>query len=54
MCFSKHIFRIKETYRFMALATSLVVLFYCHATADDKTSTAMLLVFSSAEPKAHR
>ena len=26
--------RLKVTYKFMALATSLVVLFYCCATAD--------------------
>ena len=26
--------RLTETYKFMALATSLVVLFYCCATAD--------------------
>ena len=42
-------------YMFMALATSLVVLFYCCATADILTTfTAMLIVFSSPEPKAHR
>ena len=34
MCFSKTIFRLKETFMFMALASTLVVLFYCHATAD--------------------
>ena len=33
-------------YMFMALATSLVVLFYCCATADIFTTfTAMLIVF---------
>ena len=30
----KNIFRLKEMYMFMALATCLAVLFYCHATAD--------------------
>ena len=34
VCFSKNFSRLKVTYMFMALATSLVVLFYCLATAD--------------------
>ena len=34
ICFSRTISRLKVTYKFMALATSLVVLFYCCATAD--------------------
>ena len=37
---------LKVTYMFMTLATSLVVLFNCYATADiDKIFTAMLLFF---------
>ena len=34
VCFSRTISRLKVTYMFMALATSLVVLFNCYATAN--------------------
>ena len=34
VCFSRTISRLKVTYMFMTLATSLVVLFNCYATAD--------------------
>ena len=34
ICFSRTISRLKVAYMFMASATSLVVLFYCCATAD--------------------
>ena len=34
VCFSRTISRLKVTYMFMTLATSLVVLFICYATAD--------------------
>ena len=34
VCFSKTISRLKVTYMFMALVTSLVVLFYWRVTAD--------------------
>ena len=36
-CFSRTISRFKDTYMFLALATSLVVLFYCCATAVNLT-----------------
>ena len=34
VCFSRTISRLKVSYMFMTLATSLVVLFNCYATAD--------------------
>ena len=34
VCFSRTISRLKVTYMFMALVTSLVALFDCYATAD--------------------
>ena len=34
VCSSRTISRLKVTYMFMTLATSLVVLFNCYATAD--------------------
>ena len=34
VCFSRTISRLKVTYMFMALATSLIVLFYCCASVD--------------------
>ena len=34
VCFSRTISRLKVTYMFMTLATSLVVLFNCYAAAD--------------------
>ena len=34
VCFSRTISRLKVTYMFMTLATILVVLFNCYATAD--------------------